>query len=255
MSAKLAATSAFDGGTHPSTDERPRYAQLVESLMRRLAAKEWTLGVQLPGDAALAAQYGVSIGTMRRAIDQLVRQHLLTRHQGKGTFVAVHDGDRALRHYFRVVADDGTRDLPTGRVVRRQIVAADSREAARLQIRPGAQVLRFLRVRTFNGVPIITERIALPMSRFSGIRAKPMHDLPLLAYEFYSQQYGAIVTEAVEMLRAVNADGHDVELLGVATRQPMLEIDRLALNISELPLEWRITHCDTRHHHYLNRFS
>ncbi len=235
--------------------QSPKYVQVLQSLTRRLAGREWKPGVALPSEISLAQEYGVSLGTMRKAIDQLAAQNVLVREQGKGTFVATHSADRALRHYFRIVPDDGEPGLPGCRVVSRAAGVASAEEMERLQLRAGASVLRFLRVRGFADPPIISERLVLPVSRFPGIRGKPIVDLPSLLYEYYSEQYGVIVTEAVEKLRAVAADATDVRLLRVAAQQPLLEIDRVALDISRLPVEWRLTHCDTRHHHYLNRFG
>ena len=235
--------------------ERPRYAKLIESLTQRLVAKEWKPGTALPSEAALALQYRVSVGTMRKAIDRLVNEHVLVRYHGKGTFVATHDGDRALRHYFRLNGDDGRRDLPQARVVKYEVGSATAAEAERLQIRTGTHVSRFLRVRGFESTPIISERIVLPGSRFPNIRAKPITDLPPLAYAFYSREYGVIVTEAIEKIRAVAADATEARLLNLAAGTPLLEINRIALDISEAPVEWRVSHCDTRHYYYLNRFS
>jgi GntR family transcriptional regulator len=235
--------------------ERPRYAKLIESLTQRLAAKEWTPGMALPSEAALALQYRVAVGTMRKAVDRLVSEHLLVRHHGKGTFVATHDGDRALRHYFRLIGDDGRRDLPQARVVTYEVGSATAAEAERLQIRAGSHVSRFLRVRGFEAVPIISERIVLPGTRFPNIRTRPITDLPPLAYEFYSREYGVIVTEAIEKIRAVAADATEARLLKLAQGTPLLEINRIALDISDAPVEWRVSHCDTRHYYYLNRFN
>jgi|SRR6202158_5378849 len=235
--------------------ERPRYVQIIESLIKRLAAKEWKPGVALPSESALAIEYGVSHGTMRKAIDQMASQNLLTRHQGKGTFVATHDWNRALLHFFRIVREDGKRAVPAARVEKREKGSATEVEAHRLDVRFGAKVLRFLRVRSLEDVPVIVERLVLPASRFPNLESNPLTDLPSLLYEHYSKQYGIIVVEAIEKLRAVVANATDVRLLHVPAHHPLLEIDRIALDISQKPVEWRLSHCDTRHHHYLNRFG
>src|SRR5579862_3970543 len=234
-----------------TVDARPKYIQLAESLTGRIANKEWTPDIALPSEMSLAREYGVSQGTMRKAIDQLVAQHVVSRQQGRGTFVATHDSGRALRHYFHIVSDTGKRELPVCRVVQRDSAVASETEADRLRVRVGAQVLRFLRVRSLAASPIITERITIPVSRFPNIRFKPLDDLPSLLYEHYSKQYGVIVTEAIEKLRGVAADAFDVRHLGLTRGQPVLEVDRIALDILKKPVEWRVTHCNTTTHHYL----
>lgn len=233
----------------------PRYVQIIESLVQRLAAKEWTVGDSLPSEGALAEKYGVSHGTMRKAVDQLVAQNLLVRRQGKGTFVATHDWNRAVFQFFRLVGDDGRRDLPSARVERRERGAASETEARRLDLKRGARVLRVLRVRSFGERPIIVERLVLPTARLPNFTANSKGELPPLLYEHYGKQDGVIVAEAIERLRAVSAEATEARLLNVRPGHPLLEVDRLAVDINQRPIEWRVGRCETSYHHYLNRFS
>jgi GntR family transcriptional regulator len=233
----------------------PRYVQIVESLIRRLAAKEWNAGDSLPSEAALAAEYGVSLGTMRKAIDQMASQNLVVRRQGKGTYVAAHDWNRAIFNYFRLVGDDGGRHLPSSRVEKLERGFANKIEAHRLALDVGAEVLRALRVRSFNSTPFIAERLVIPVARLPNFTANVAGDLPPLIYEHYSKQDGVIVMEAVERLRAVPADATDAKLLNVPIKHPLLEVDRIAVAFDKNPVEWRVGRCDTSHHYYLNKFS
>ena len=82
---------------------RPRYVQIREELIERLAQGEWRAGDLLPGESRLAAAYNVAQGTMRKAIDHLVQQNLLVRRQGKGTYVGTHDRHQAVFHFNRLV--------------------------------------------------------------------------------------------------------------------------------------------------------
>ena len=54
----------------------------------------------------------MSIGTLRKAVDELVAEHMLVRRQGRGTFVATHSADRFLFQFFHVEARDGLREAP-----------------------------------------------------------------------------------------------------------------------------------------------
>ena len=235
------------------TPRRPRYDEIVEKLMARLAALEWRPGDGLPAEQALAAEYGVSLGTMRKAMDQLVAQNLVTRRQGKGTFVNVHDSARALNHFVRLVSEDGRREVPGARTKKSSAGVANTTEAARLAISVGAKVARFLRLRTLQDNPVTVERLVLPLDRFPGFDPVAQPDLPPLLYEHYSRRYGLVVVEAIEQLRAVVADATEARLLGVPAGSALLQVDRVALDINQVPVEWRMSRTDTRHHYYLNR--
>jgi GntR family transcriptional regulator len=67
--------------SHFST--RPLYLQLRDALAERVAAGEWKPGTAIPNESDLAREFGVSAGTMRKALDLLEDEHLVTRRQGR----------------------------------------------------------------------------------------------------------------------------------------------------------------------------
>lgn len=74
----------------------------------------------LPSETALAAEYGVSQGTLRKALNELALEKKLVRFQGKGTAVAVLDSDGALFPFFRLYDDDGKRVYPLSQMTSTQ---------------------------------------------------------------------------------------------------------------------------------------
>ena len=65
----------------------PRYYQLKEILEKRIQSGEFQPGDQFPTDEQLCQEYGLSRGTVRRAIGILIDAGLLRRDQGRGTFL------------------------------------------------------------------------------------------------------------------------------------------------------------------------
>ncbi|WAZ37364.1 GntR family transcriptional regulator [Bordetella pertussis] len=66
----------------------PLYRMIKEELIRFVQKKGIKSGMALPGDNELASQFGVSVGTVRRAIAELVSERIVIRQQGRGTFLA-----------------------------------------------------------------------------------------------------------------------------------------------------------------------
>ncbi|MEI7569167.1 MAG: GntR family transcriptional regulator, partial [Alcaligenaceae bacterium] len=62
----------------------PLYQQIKELVLQSLQAGEWKPGDLIPSEFELAARFKVSQGTVRKAIDELAKEHLLVRRQGKG---------------------------------------------------------------------------------------------------------------------------------------------------------------------------
>jgi DNA-binding GntR family transcriptional regulator len=68
-------------------DTTPLYVQVRNTLSARIAGGEWRPEQMLPCEVTLGLAYGVSQGTIRKALDLMEREGLITRTQGRGTFV------------------------------------------------------------------------------------------------------------------------------------------------------------------------
>ncbi len=74
----------------------PLYHQLKEIFIEKITSGEWAPGENIPPESQLCKQFGVSRGPVRQALDQLVREGLLARKQGKGSWVLPRKIEREL---------------------------------------------------------------------------------------------------------------------------------------------------------------
>ncbi|UCH76116.1 MAG: GntR family transcriptional regulator [Rhodospirillales bacterium] len=226
----------------------PLYAQVKTLLLQHLIAGEWRPGELLPSEFQLADRFGVSQGTVRKALDALAADNIVVRRQGRGTFVAEHDDHRALFHFFHLVGHDGARRLPESRLISVRKGLATRIEAEYLGIGHGAPVIRIRRVRSLDGQPAIAETITVPQLLFPDLA--DIRDVPNTLYDLYERRYGVTIARAVERLSAVAAEARDARLLAVPAGTPLLEIDRIALALDGKPVEWRLSRCLTTTHRY-----
>jgi GntR family transcriptional regulator len=77
-------------------------------------------------------------------------------------------------------------------------------------------------------------------------------ELPNELYRLYETEYGVTVHRAIENLRPIIANRRDASFLDIRAGRPMLEIHRVALTVDGVPVERRISRCDTRRHSYLS---
>ena len=215
----------------------PLYMQIKELLVSNISAGQWSPGEVIPSEIQLAQDLGVSQGTVRKAITELVEDNVLTRKQGLGTFVAYHDSHRALFHFFHIVDNNGLKVLP---------------DSTKLKLAPGTSIVSIERIRKFDDQPTMLETIALPSTPFGELGKVGACDLPNMLYELYQKKFGITVHSAQEQLRAVAASDHDASLLNVPSGAPLLEIERVALTLDKTPIELRISRCITNKHHYEN---
>jgi GntR family transcriptional regulator len=228
---------------------RPLYRQVKDVLVRRIADGVWAPGGTLPSEPDIAADLGVSHGTVRKALDELAAENLVVRRQGKGTFVARHDEARILFQFFKLIPDTGERRFPDSRILAVEVRDADTDAARILALRKGAKVVALERVRSLAEQVCIVERIVLPKALFPGIEKR---DLPNNLYELYRAEFGVTITRAAERLKAVAATRREAKHLDVPAGTPLLAIDRTALAIDGAPVEWRVSLCRTDAFHYLS---
>ena len=231
----------------------PLYLQIKALLEKSLEAREWRPGEAIPSEIELAGRYGVSQGTVRKAIDALATDNLVVRRQGKGTFVATHTEERSsLFRFLRIRSNEGGDVAPVSRLldVRRTKAGADV--AKLLALKPGDPVLVLRRVLEYLGEPVVLDEITLPAALFRGLTKARYDAYRGSMYSFFESQFGVRMLKAQERLRAVAADAATAEILGTAPGTPLLSVDRVTLTYGDRPVEVRRGLCATRAYHYLN---
>jgi len=230
----------------------PLYQEVKRLLTQSLAESEWQPGVPLPSEARLGERYGVSIGTVRKAIDDLVAERILVRQQGRGTFVAAHNARRRLFHFFHIVTADGAKEQPQTELLAFERAKADAANAERLNIQRGAPMYRIRNLLRLRGVPVVLDDITLPAERFPRLSEKVFRDRDSTIYQLYQERYGINVVRSAERLSAAVADRTSARLLGVAAGSPLLRIKRTALTYHNVPVELRVSLVNTAEHEYFS---
>ena len=228
----------------------PLYVQITDLLVSRISSGVWQPGDLIPSEVKLAEELNVSQGTIRKAITALAENNVLVRRQGRGTFVSNHDSHRALFHFFHIADNHGKKVMPDSEVLDCRQKKATRHEANRLNLDADESVIKIKRVRKIGVKPIIVETIILPYSRFSELGNQEECSLPNMLYELYEKRFGITIHRAEEQLRAAIAGRQEAKLLELEEGAPLLVIERIAFTLDGVPMELRISRCNTKSHHY-----
>ena len=234
-----------------SSDERlPLYQRLRDELARQIADNRWRPGEAIPTEAVLSTEYGLSVGTVRKAIDMLVGERILERQQGRGTFIRRPQFHSSLFRFFRFQTLAGERQMPESQVLEIEPVNAPSAVAHMLGLPAQAPVIRLLRLRVLAAQPLLVEEIWLPRERFQAILGIDLNREGPLLYPIYEELCGQVVASAEETLTAESVSQAHAALLGVEPGSPVVVIERLARNYAGEPLEWRRSRGHASHFRY-----
>ena len=239
----------------PESVGMPLYRAVKRALLRGIESGAVAPSGALPSEGRLAQDFGVSVGTVRRAVDDLVAEHILVRRQGRGTFVASHGSDRFLFQFFHVERSDGLREAPEVELVSFERTRLDDEAAVALLGKPGEAALQIENRLRLQGRPVVHDRLVIAAKLFKGLTEKRWRERPSTIYHLYQHEFGITVGQAHERLRAVGADRAAARVLGVPVGQPVLQVRRVALDLSGQPVEWRVSTVATAQHDYVNLLS
>jgi GntR family transcriptional regulator len=230
----------------------PLYAQIQTLITAGLQTGEWKPGEAIPSEADLAKRYGVSQGTVRKAIDAMAADNLLLRRQGKGTFVATHHEARAQFRFLRLAPDDERDESSDSRILSCKRMRAPADIAHRLQLKAGDGLVAIRRVLAFDRVPTVYDEIWLNGTVFKSLTAERIAAYHGPLYGLFESEFATPMTRAEEKIRAVAADVEAAALLEVAVGTPLLSVERVSMTYGDRPVELRRGLYSTAAHHYRN---
>jgi GntR family transcriptional regulator len=213
----------------------PLYQQLRRALREAIEDNRLPAEDALPPERELAEEFGVSRITVRKALDALVGEGMLTRRQGAGTFVAGRAEARVEKSFSKLTSF--TEDMlsrgrrPESVWLSRSAGTVTPEESLTLGLSPGTAVYRFNRIRYADGEPM-----ALEHSTIAGFGLASEMAVGESLYEALDKQ-SARPVRALQRLRAVLFTGERAKLLGVEDGAPGLFIERRGFLKDGRPVE------------------
>ncbi len=226
------------------------YRDVKQQITEALRSGKWKHGQKIASEPQLAERFGVSVGTVRKAVGELEAENILVREQGRGTFVVSHTRDYMLNVFFSIVDVDGHKELPTVSLLGMKRGRADRTTAALLKLTPRAPVIDIEAVLSLKGQPTILDRIRLPAQLFGELGEHLFKRRLGTIYGLFQERFGITVVRADERITAVAAGEREARLLGVAHGAPLLRIQRVAYTYKDVAVDARVRLVDSSRHAY-----
>lgn len=226
----------------PTFSPQPAVAlhhQVKADLLLKLRAGNWPPGSEIPPEPALCAHYGVSRGTLRRAIGDLVNEGYLERFPGRGTFVSPPKLESRFAGSFGRFTVIGPSLESTSRVLFCRRERAQEAVAAVLGLQHHAEVWHLERVRFAGERPAALQASYLPSRLFPGLDRQPLGTRFLL--EIMSEVYGVPLLRAVELVDPTSADSYAAKHLGIKAGTPLFRVERTTYVAEERMAEYRVS--------------
>jgi len=215
----------------------PLYIQIAEGLIGQIESGELAPGDRLPAERELSQKLGVNRMTLRRALQVLEAQGVITRRHGIGTYISEPKIDRRVDTVFRFTTGMQSRGYTPGtRLISLEQIFLDAALARQLALPVAAPAYHIRRLRTINQEPVLLESYTIPAGRFPDLEK---HDLEARSvYEIMESEYGITIARARQSFEPVVASTFEAELLGVRSGAPLMLEKRISFDQDQHPVEY-----------------
>ncbi len=220
-----------------------KYEAIARKLRKDIQQGRYTPGEQLALEKEMCQQYGVSRITIKRAVDELVKQGLVVKRRGSGTFVkSLKDEDvkeLSMANQFSGFAATFKGRKVASKILKFEIIHPATEVAAKLQLTTDDFVYDIVRVRILDEQPVVIEYTQMPIQLITGLKRQTLENS---IYGYIEGELGYKIQSAHRTVRAVMPTPLEREQLQIEGQIPLLEVTQVAFLDDGRPFEYSIAH-------------
>lgn len=218
-----------------------KYEAIANRLREEIQKGTYTPGQQLPLEKEMCATFDVSRITIKRAVDELVKQGLVVKRRGSGTFVKLMENNDvqevSMANQFSGFSSTFPGHTITTKVLRFDIDHPTEQVADKLQIAVDDFVYQIERVRFLDGKPLVIEYTQMPIQLIPGIKMRVLENS---IYHYIEDELGLKIQSAHRAIRADVPTEQEKQELHIKDNLPILEIAQVAFLDDGRPFEYSV---------------
>lgn len=230
-----------------------KYSEIAQDIRSSIEDGALHPGDRLPTVVELCELYGVSKVTVRKAVELLAEQGLVSSRRGSGTFVKATPESRGMddgRHTGDTLylgktdrsigfTNEHAHEGEVSSVVHEFSVEVPPAEVAeRLDLEPDDFAYHDVRVRLLDGTPIVVEDTYMPLELIPGLKR---HHVEGSIYSYLREGLGLHLASFHRIVRAVNATAQEAEWLSIEPGGALLEVEQIGFLDSGVPFEYSVS--------------
>ncbi len=216
----------------------PIYLQIDAIMRRRIESGAWPVHSRIKDENTLATEFGVSRGTLRKALKNLIGAGLLTQVKGKGTFVIADVIQQPLASrlisFSEAMDESGVAYTTVLRGI--EVIEPDPQAAAFLELENLENLVRIRRVRLVHQRPVIYLENYVPSALCPDLEKQDFTQRTL--FSILEDQYGHRIRWARRYFRAVPAAGENAFNLSLPAGTPVIFLEQIMYASMTKPLEY-----------------
>lgn len=215
----------------------PRYYNIFEELLNEIESGKLTNENKFPSETELCSRFKVSRGTVREALKLLEQYGLITREQGKGTFISRKKFEQDVNHLMGFSEVMKKYNMASSaKLLNMEIQPANDRIRGKLNLLEGEEVVIVKRLRLGDNEPLIIENSYFVHSIFKPLLSFDLENSSIFNLLYQHTQYR--LGHAIQYIEAVNSSESESQYFNIPTGSPLLLIKRLVHLIDGRPFEF-----------------
>ncbi len=215
-----------------------KYISIKEDIIQKIHSSEYRPNQILPSESELCKIYNVSRITIRKALDELLRENILYSIKGKGSFVKETSSDGLLRMHSFTKAITYQGKTHTKKVLSFDIIDADDFTKTELNLTDDEKVYKIKTLYLADDVPYCISISTLPVNLFKKLEFFDFSKNSL--YDTLKTFYNMSHTRAKQIINAIIGDDDINSSLNLMDNKPLLKIQGTSyglINEEELKFE------------------
>ena len=221
-----------------------KYEEIAKSVRKDIIEGKYKINDQLPLEKQMCEEYSVSRITIKKAIDELVREGLIVKRRGAGTFVknvdSIESKELSMSRQFSGFSASMEEKNVRSEIIKFEVVNPDEDIADKLRISQDDFVYKIIRARYCNDIPFVIEYTYMPISLIIGIKVEI---LKKSVYQYIENELKLKIKSAHRTIKAIKPNETDRKWLEIDENYPILQIEQIGFLDDGRPFE-----CSTCHH-------
>ncbi|WP_370262265.1 GntR family transcriptional regulator [Limnobacter sp.] len=233
----------------------PAYLQILDVLTREISQQVWKVGEALPNEKKLSERFGVSIGTVRRAVESLEKAGFVSKMQGLGTFVKdtgnlpVYHSNLPFKLHAQWLAEEPSPKVRSN-LIRLEKMSAGHEEANALGLQIGDPIWS-IEVRHQLGQQLIAlEQLCVSTRVFPTLSMDMLTQSDGNLYRLAAEVFQTRVGQMVDEVSVRSMDSRIANLFNKHIDTPSLRVFRITRSLDNTPIEKREVWVDPSYAHY-----
>ncbi|WGD37762.1 GntR family transcriptional regulator [Lysinibacter sp. HNR] len=216
----------------------PLHAQISDDIRSRISSGDWAPHYRLKPEPDLAAELGVSRGTLRRALTTLINEGMLVQIRGRGTFVTSTVLEPAIAQKLSTLSEDFAAQNISWRteVIETSLIEAPRPVSSLLDVRAGERILRLVRRGVTDKGPVAHLINFVRTDLAPGIEEIDFNTVSL--FGVLEHRYGLTIGSGRRTFTAVLAPAEVVESLSLSESTPVQHLEQVTYLEDGRPVEY-----------------